>query len=93
MPGEENQTLDIYQLSANLSKSILNDLLASYNKLKLGDLSTLDGTRIRVPEVVGYASLSISTDTLSVYFKISQEQLDSCVMRSEVETMGIGLNS
>jgi hypothetical protein len=47
----------------------------------------LGGTHIRVPESVGFASLRIVDGTLSVYFKISQEQLDTYVMNLESEWM------
>jgi len=47
----------------------------------------LDGTHIRVPENVGFVSLRIAEDTLSVYFKISQKQLDTYVMSQESESM------
>ena len=63
----------------------MNDLLQSYNSLNLGDLDTLAGTRIKVPESVGFASVSISDSTLSVYFKISQEQLDTSAVKAELE--------
>ena len=47
----------------------------------------LGGTHIRVPESVGFASLRIAEGTLSVYFKISQKQLDTYVMNQELESM------
>jgi len=47
----------------------------------------LDGTRIRVPESVGFVSLRIAEGTLSVYFQISQKQLDTCVMSLESDMM------
>tara|TARA_B100000686_G_C16754960_1_gene954869 strand:- start:1134 stop:1472 length:339 start_codon:yes stop_codon:yes gene_type:complete len=87
--GEDKlaEILDIYQLSANLSNSIVKDLTQSYNSLNLGHLDMLDGTRISPPESVGFASLRIVDGTLSVYFKISQKQLDTFVMSQELELM------
>jgi len=47
----------------------------------------LDGTRIKVPESVGFVSLKIVEGILSVYFQISQKQLDTCVMSLESAMM------